>query len=157
MRSRGGSPRCPVCLVTDLRVSHGKIMRRRPGIRLDRRILSGRVLSWFRGSLRVEPSIPLLLFYHPDCGGCAKVPTCGHVLDKTQAAPLSRAARAARVLSGDSKDLWERERRDILWSLFIIIRVERNSFSLFDTRDNLSWWALAMYIYLSKRMMLTIM
>lgn len=51
-------PRCPVCLVTDLRVSGGEIIRRRPGIRLDRRISPGRVLSRFRGSLRVEPSIP---------------------------------------------------------------------------------------------------
>lgn len=87
MRSQGGSPRCPVRLVTDLRVSRGKIIRRRPEIRLDRRISPGRVLSRFRGSLCVEPSTPLF-FYHPDCGGCANVPTCGHVLDKMQASSL---------------------------------------------------------------------
>lgn len=106
-----------------------------PEIRLDRRISLGRVLSQFRGSLRVEPSIPpplSLLFYHSDCGGCAEVPACGHVLDKTQAAPSSRSARAARVLSGDSEDLWERQKRDILWSLFIIILGSREILSLSD-------------------------
>jgi len=60
VRSHGvDHPQCPVRLVTDLRVSRVEFIRRRPGIRLDRWISLGRVLSRFRGSLRVEPSTPL--------------------------------------------------------------------------------------------------
>jgi len=66
----------------------------------------GRVLSRFRGSLCVEPPShsTLAMGNMQHCRGGTDLRS--HVLDKT---PSSCSARAERVLSGDSKDLWERE------------------------------------------------